>query len=101
MTTPNLPRNDDGTLAAYAWPGGYPLYYITKDGGVLCPADANMADREGLTNDERDEQWYILSADIHWEGEPLYCDHCGERIPSAYMDAWEDRSGRTRIHIRW
>lgn len=84
MTTPNLPRNDDGTLAEYAWPGGYQLYYVTKDSGILCPDCANMAAREGLTNDRNDAQWYIIGAEINYEDSDLYCDHCSERIPEAY-----------------
>ena len=30
-------QTESGKLMAYAWPGGYPLYYVCKDGGVLCP----------------------------------------------------------------
>ena len=25
---------------SWAWPGGYPLYYLCDDGGVLCPSAA-------------------------------------------------------------
>jgi hypothetical protein len=35
-------RDDNGNLPAYAWPGGYPLYYLCADNGVLCPQCANM-----------------------------------------------------------
>ena len=34
-------REDNGTLPAYAWPGGYPIYYVLADGETLCPACAN------------------------------------------------------------
>ena len=30
-----------GELITYAWPGGYPVIYITEDSGVLCPNCAN------------------------------------------------------------
>jgi hypothetical protein len=28
---------DNGKLDAYAWPGGYPIYYLDRRGDVLCP----------------------------------------------------------------
>src|SRR5437899_2447381 len=34
-------RQSDGTLPAYAWPGGYPIVYMAKDNGILCPKCAN------------------------------------------------------------
>ncbi|HEX7120613.1 MAG TPA: hypothetical protein VF212_17605 [Longimicrobiales bacterium] len=79
-------RNDDGTLISYAWPGGYPVVYLTKDGGVLCPDCANMAEREGLSGDPHDPQWHIVAYAIHFEGSRHYCDHCGAEIESAYGD---------------
>lgn len=30
-------RDENGKLPAYAWPGGYPIFYIASDNGVLCP----------------------------------------------------------------
>lgn len=81
-----LPRDDDGKFTAYAWPGGYPLYYITKDGGVLCGKCAREAEAEGLTSDPGDPQWYIVAAEVNWEDTSLYCDHAGERIESAYAE---------------
>jgi hypothetical protein len=86
MQAKELPHSDDGTLDAYAWPGGYPLYYITADAGCLCPECAEMARREGLTNDRQDTQWYILAAEVNWEDASLYCDNCEERIESAYAE---------------
>ena len=68
---------EDGALPAYAWPGGYPLYYVTDQGNVLCPAHANVE------SDYADE--LIDGADVNWEDAALYCEH-GERIPSAYAE---------------
>jgi hypothetical protein len=34
-------RMENGNLPAYAWPGGYPIYYVAADNGVLCPVCAN------------------------------------------------------------
>ena len=81
-----LPREDDGTLIRWAWPGGYPVYYITADGGALCPGCARSAEADKLTTDSDDPQWYILAADVNYEDPDLTCDHCAERIPSAYAE---------------
>lgn len=85
--TSKLPRDSfTGELEPYAWPGGYPIYYICRDSGVLCPHCANEAETEGLTGDRDDPQWDIVAADINYEDPSLLCDHCGERIESAYAE---------------
>jgi len=38
MTTLSEIRQVDGKLPAYAWPGAYPIVYLAKDNGILCPA---------------------------------------------------------------
>lgn len=80
---PLLPRDEDGKLSTYTWPGGYPFYYITADSGALCAACARMAEEEGLTGDVDDPQWNIIAADINYEGE-VYCGHCNEEVAPAY-----------------
>lgn len=77
-------RAESGLLTTYTWPGGYPMYYITADGGVLCPDCARMAEREGLSGDPDDGQWNIVAGEVNWEDAGLVCDHCGERIQNAY-----------------
>ena len=78
-------RDENGKFPAYAWPGGYPIVYIMEDGETLCPACAN-----GESGSEAHESapplsgWRIVGADVHWEGEPETCAHCGARIESAY-----------------
>lgn len=38
MTVQELKANFyKGVANAYAWPGGYPLFYVTSDGAALCP----------------------------------------------------------------
>ena len=82
-----LHRNDDGKLPAYAWPGGYPIYYLCADGGVLCPHCANRENgSEASENTDTPNDWRMIAADVHWEGLPLVCDHCGTKIESAYGD---------------
>lgn len=82
-------------LEKYAWPGGYPIYYLARDGwreddgrlvlnthdrseNVCCPDCATDTD-----------QWpdiIITGQDIHYEGEPLQCEYCNKEIESAYGD---------------
>jgi len=83
MMNVNDIRLENGTYPTYAWPGGYPLFYITKDGGVLCPKCVN----ENLELVEGDDpQWRIVAYDINYEDTELYCDNCNEKIESAYGD---------------
>ena len=64
-------------LPAYAWPGGYPLFYFDAGNNVLCVKCAN-------DNDDFNEP--ITNADVNYEDDNLDCDHCSERIESAYGD---------------
>lgn len=56
-------------FSKYAWLGGYPLYYLTEEGDLLC---ADCA-KEGK---------YIVC--INWEDDRLSCDTCNIHIESAY-----------------
>ncbi len=76
-------KEDDGTYPAWAWPGGYPVYYLCADNGVMCPKCAN--DNAEL-DDVDDPQWHLIGQDINWEDPDLYCDNCNERIQSAYAE---------------
>lgn len=83
LKTDRLQRVDT-ELPYYAWPGGYPLFYITKDAGCLCPKCTN--DNIELLSDKDDPQWYIIGSEINWEDTSLYCDHCNKIIESAYSE---------------
>lgn len=79
-----LHRNDDGTLPAHAWPGGYPIVYLVDDGDILCPACAN--DPSNPVHEGGDcDGWRLEAAQIHWEGAAEICAHCGAAIESAYV----------------
>ena len=66
----------DGMLPEFAWPGGYPLVYYTRDGLMICARCANKPD----TSDP------VIDGDVYWEGPALVCDDEGELIESAYGD---------------
>ena len=66
----------DDKLPKWAWPGGYPLYYLDNENNVLCPA---CASKDGYESEP-------VACDVNWEDPDLYCDDCGERIESAYAE---------------
>jgi hypothetical protein len=72
---------------SFAWPGGYPLYYFTKDNGILCPKCANENLKLTLGNDP---QWQIVDCDINYEDPDTTCDNCWKNIESAYSDDEEN-----------
>lgn len=73
---------------AFAWPGGYPLYLFTSDGGALC-FDCARANLREITEEIRGNYstgWRVVGCDVNYEDQSLYCDHCSAPIPSAYGD---------------
>ena len=73
----------------YAWPGGYPLFAITTDGGCLCHKcvkDNYRIIRESQRDDSRDG-WQVDAVDVNWESTDLYCDNCDQAIESAYGES--------------
>lgn len=78
----------NGKAEAYAWPGGYPIYYVTSDGGVLCPPCVTKEYeriRESSLDNARDG-WALDGRGVNYEDPDLYCDHCSQRIESAYAE---------------
>ena len=67
-------------LPKYAWPGGYPVFYITSSMDIACDKHATeTVYGEGFDGEK------IVDADVNWEDTGLYCEF-GEshRIASAY-----------------
>lgn len=69
---------------AYAWPGGYPIYYVTRDGAALCPhcvrSNWNQVVYDHLhkcSTGWRVEACGILEGDPEIEEWPT-CDNCSE-----------------------
>jgi hypothetical protein len=70
----------------YAWPGGYPCFFITSDGAALSFEAAKQERRmilESLALGLNDG-WNIIAMDINWEDSFLHCEHTGKPIESAY-----------------
>lgn len=70
----------------YAWPGGYPRFFVCSDGAALSYKAAQQhrqtIRRSIRTNSE--DGWRVVACAINWEEPDLICDHTGEPIQSAY-----------------
>ncbi len=66
---------------AYAWPGGYDMFYIMDDGGTLCAKcmndESNPIHFEGDLEDNSNDGWKVIgvSATCNTDSE-VRCDHC-------------------------
>ena len=104
FTAYNLPRNtyNSSALDTYAWPGGYPIYYLTGDNATICPKCANRVENEyrlellgDMCNWCIDPEYDPMSfvdelpkyADVNYEDDNKYCEDCGQRIECAYGEA--------------
>ena len=71
----------------HAWPGGYPLFFLTADGAAIS-FDGAKKDRRNILEAIRDNDsrsgWRVCAVDVNWEDSDLRCDVTGERIESAY-----------------
>ena len=71
----------------YAWPGGYPLYMILRDGCAMCVRCARKEYKQ-VARARRywnnDDAFAIVACDVNYENNNLYCDHCNKQIESAY-----------------
>ena len=63
-----LPRDEDGALERWAWPGGYEIVYFDVDGCVLCQPCATI-------NQETLIDCCLL---LDFEERKVYCDECDE-----------------------
>ena len=72
----------------YAWPGGYPLFFVTSDGEALSFAAAKAQRRnvlEAIAGGYNDG-WRVAGVQVNWEDADLVCAHTGAPIESAYAD---------------
>lgn len=87
ITTPELKQ----ALRAgpYAWPGGYPLYFLAADGSALSFEAVHGEIRQvmyALRHPGTDRDWQIVAVTVNWEDSDLFCAHTGQLIPCAYSD---------------
>jgi hypothetical protein len=84
--------NGSDNAPAYAWPGGYPIFYLCADGETLCPVCVNREIRlvlEATLAPGTDTQWEVEAVDVNWEDDFMQCAHCNKFIDSAYGDSSE------------
>jgi hypothetical protein len=76
---------EDNKYPKYAWPGGYPIYYLAKDNDV--PYAGYLVICPDCLNKEKEEMGIEVSEfDINYEDNFLYCDFCNEQIEATYSD---------------
>lgn len=71
-----LPRNDEGFLEAYAWPGGYPIVYLDKNDETLCAKCANEAPGTPDDNDLAPVSFFVKED----SEEEVMCADCNQFI---------------------
>lgn len=76
----------------FAWPGGYPLFFIMSDMEAMCFACARKEYRliSRAIRDNSNDGWRVVGCDINYEDPDCRCCHCGELVDPAYADAAED-----------
>jgi hypothetical protein len=73
----------------YAWPGGYPLFWLMSDGEACAFSIAKTERRymlEALANPSPHDDWRPIALEVNWEDTNLICAHTGQLIESAYGD---------------
>lgn len=74
---------------AYAWPGGYPKYFVASDCAALCFECAKKEARlitSALRENDTRSGWCVIGVEVNWEDSCLICAHCSQRIESAYAE---------------
>ncbi len=76
----------------YAWPGGYPLFFLLSDGETLgFAAAADNADEIRWAIEHQDNSgWCVDAVAINWEDDFMICCHDGDPIPSAYGEGGDE-----------
>jgi hypothetical protein len=67
---------------------GYPIYFVTADGGVLSEEAARERRTEildAIVEIGTNTQWEVVGCEINYEDPNLRCDHTGDLIPAAYI----------------
>ena len=82
----------------YAWPGGYPLYFIMDDCEALCFECARKEKSRICTAISEKERcgWTVKHVDVNWESTDLYCCHCSKPIESAYGETQQTKGENTQ-----
>jgi hypothetical protein len=77
----------------FAWPGGYPMYFVMADGEAISFKTARANLREllaAIANPSPHDSWRVYGCEINYEDGDLYDAHTNERIESAYAEDKEE-----------
>lgn len=87
MTTQStsLRLADRLSSSPYTSLGSYPLFAITHDGAALCH-HCCKTERDSIGTTTGSDGWGVVALEVNWEDPDLYCDHCCDRIESAYAE---------------
>lgn len=70
-----LPRDEDGKLSAYAWPGGQEIMYLDAENNTLCAECANESDQDRIDwPDQAPVAFFILEEGEEW------CEQCNKHF---------------------
>lgn len=81
----------------YAFPGGYPKFFVMADGEPMSFEAVRDCWREIVSAhltvrvlpkspSNWDKSWVVVGVEINWEDADLYCAHTNNRIESAYAE---------------
>lgn len=71
----------------FAFPGGYPLHFVTADGAALSFDTVRREFRlvaDAVRRRDNTGGWRVIGCDVNWEDDSLADAHTGEKIESAY-----------------
>lgn len=83
----------------FAWPGGYPMYFLTSDGAALSfeAVRANLHSVLDAIQTRSGNGWRVVACDVNWEDTDLYCAETNAKIPSAYGDDETETEGESNV----
>jgi hypothetical protein len=61
------------------------MFGIFHDGGSCCRHCAKT-ERTYIATTTGTDGWGLVALEVNWEDPELFCDHCGDRIESAYAE---------------
>lgn len=78
----------------FAWPGGYPLYFIMADCSVVSFRGILEEWRNVVADTMANSRscWQPVALDVNYETPGLFCDIMGDLIPAAYLDDDENET---------
>ena len=80
----SLPRDTDGQLSAFVWPGGYQVGYLDRDNSTLCAKCARTIDVNPDIH-EGDCDSIVVAFSSHESDSCDTCEECNANI-GAYCD---------------